>query len=172
MSKRGIGSNRNGKLNVSSGKRFVKSASENKKRIESKSNGSVKSVNGSRNSNASVVCVPENNVSKSACDAKSGMNRSSVSENDAWHASKNAWYGELLRLPPHHRLCPGYWLTLSLSHPFPSRLSYKPTREKQHLPIHNVVQTSCTRCGVAKQRSLLQETCTLCLFLATDTGEL
>src|SRR5712675_1553175 len=91
---------------------------------------SEKSANGTRNTNGSAACVPEKNVSKSGCGAERGMKRSSASENDAWHASKSAWRGSLLRLPPHHRLCPRYSLTLSLSHPFPSRLSYKPPREK------------------------------------------
>jgi hypothetical protein len=130
MSKEGSGASKNGKPNAGFGMQSEKSASWNKKSTESKSNGSEKSENGSWNTNASVASEPEKNVSKSVCGACSGMQRSSASENNAWHASSNGWRGELLLLQPPHRPCPRYWLTLSLSHPFPSRLSYKPTREK------------------------------------------
>ena len=133
MSKEGSGASKNGKPNAGFGMQSEKSASWNKKSTESKSNGSEKSENGSWNTNASVASEPENNVSKSVCGACSGMQRSSASENNAWHASSNGWRGELLLLQPPHRPCPRYWLTLSLSHPFPSRLSYKPTRGKDLL---------------------------------------
>src|SRR5215469_7522152 len=130
MCKRESGPSRNRRPSVCFDKHNEKNASANKKSIESKSTGSEKSANGSRNPNESAVSEPEKSVSKSACDAERGMKRSGASENDAWHANKNAWHGELLRLSPHHRLCPRYSLTLSLSCPFPSRLSYKPPREK------------------------------------------
>ena len=63
--------------------RNEKNASGNKKSTEPRSNGSEKSENMNRNTNVSVACEPEKNVSKSACDVCSGMQRSSVSENDA-----------------------------------------------------------------------------------------
>src|SRR5712672_1757271 len=132
MCKRESGPSCNRKPSVCFDKHNEKNACENKKSTDNESSRSEKSANGTRNTNGSAACVPEKNVSKSGCGAERGMKRSSASENDAWHASKSAWRGSLLRLPPHHRLCPRYSLTLSLSHPFPSRLSYKPPRENHH----------------------------------------
>src|SRR5258708_15981553 len=134
MCKRGSGPSRNRKPSACFDKHNEKSASENKKSTDNESSRSEKSANGSRNTNGSAVCVPEKNVSKSDCGAERGMKRSSASENDAWHASSSGWRGSLRRLPPHHRLCPRYSLTLSLSVRFPSRLSYEPTPENGQPP--------------------------------------
>jgi len=106
-----------------------KNASWNKKSIDGFGYESEKSARRMWNKNVSVASAPEKNVSKSVSSVCSGMSRSNTSENDAWHVSKNAWPDEHLSLQPIHRLSPRYSLTARLSRLFPSRLSYKPTRE-------------------------------------------
>jgi hypothetical protein len=129
------GQNRNKKPNACASNGNGKNASENKKSTKHKSNESAKSENVSKNKNANVASEHEKNVSKSVSGVCGGMKRSSTSENNAWHASKNAWLGEHLLLAPHHRLRPRYLLTMRLSCLFPSRLSHRPTREKV-FPFH------------------------------------
>src|SRR5260370_8458561 len=132
MCKRESGPSSNRKPSICLNKQNEKNASENRKSIEYRSNGSEKSEKRKRNSNVSVVCEHEKNVSKSVSGACSGMSRSSASENNAWHASKNAWLAELLLQDLHHRLCPGYWLMISPSSPSPTPLQPSPTPTKSN----------------------------------------
>src|SRR5262249_43374517 len=140
-SERGSKSSKNGKPNGGFLTRSEKNASGNKKSIEPKSNGSVKSANASRNSNASVVCVHKKNGSKSASGVCSGIRRSNVSENDVLHASKNEWLALRQQQQPHHRPCPPYSLINKLSCRFPSQLSSVPTRENSPDPANDDSQS-------------------------------
>jgi hypothetical protein len=122
-------SSSNGKPNAGFATRCEKSTSENRKSIEFKDYESGKSENRSKNKNANVASVLGKNVSRSVSGVCTGMSRSSASENNALHASKNGWLVQLRQLQPHYRVYPRYSLTLRLSKPFPSPLSFRPTRE-------------------------------------------
>ncbi len=89
MSERGSKVSKSEKSNAGFLTRCEKSASVNKKSIESEGNGSEKSVNWRRNTSVSVVSVPAKSVSKNASGVHSGMSRSSASENNVRHAHKS-----------------------------------------------------------------------------------
>jgi DDE family transposase len=114
---------RNGQPNATSLNRSGRRASVSKKNIEHDDNGSEKSVSWKKNRNVNVASRLEQNVSKSFGGAESGMRRSSVSENSAWHAGKSEWHARRLRLRQSHRLCPRYCLPMRLSCRFPSHPS-------------------------------------------------
>src|SRR5437667_2459930 len=114
---------RNGQPNASSLNRSGRRASVSKKNIEHEGDRSEKSVKKIWNRNANVVSGPGKNVSKNGSFAKSGMRRSSVSENSAWHASLSEWHARRLRLRRNERLRPRYWLPTRLSCRFPSHPS-------------------------------------------------